>query len=110
MSSDWQAVLDGREPSYSKAEMARAAGITARQADYWLANQWIMPLARQTENPKSRLVFDGDELEVAELMGALVRMGLAEHLGARLAREHIEEGVTEFKIGKGVMLSLGDVL
>lgn len=110
MSSDWQAVLDGREPAHSKAELARAAGITVRRADYWLRNEWLLPLARYTENPKSRLIFDGDELEVAELMGVLVRMGLAEHLSARLARERVEEGVSEFKIGKGVMLSLGDVL
>jgi len=64
-------------PPYSSTEMARLAGVTFRQVDYWTRSGLISPSVRDTRGSGTQRRFSDDDLVRLRVIAELLRYGFS---------------------------------
>jgi hypothetical protein len=100
------------EPMYRQPVVAELAGVSYKQLDYWVRCDWLHPtnnnLGRHGSAPGSGYsrLWPASEVDVARIMGLLVRAGLAVHVAGDVARVCVERGDERVELAGGVVLIL----
>ena len=79
-------------------------GVTQRQAQYWIANGYVLPPDGGSRAPGTgyhRKLTDED-MAVIALIARLRRVGIEVGLASRLARKHVHEGAQSIDLGDGI--------
>jgi hypothetical protein len=92
------------ERTYSSMQVARAAGVSYRQVDYWIraghvpgrANTGVGYERRWTQRERDNVIF----------LAVLIRAGLTVAAAARLLEQHLIDGQTVFQLTDGVRLRI----